>query len=92
MSSTSREDLYQLSQLAINLQPPGKQSLWWQPYHSRNFPEVDTRWPIKAAIILDRRDLFKESLFTTISEPSTFEEIGEALWHFNLDTDEFLPT
>ena len=92
-SSSSREDLYQLSKLAICFRAADKQSLLRRHlYGSGDFPAVDPQWPIKAAVILSRQDLFAQSLRTTLSISSeTFIEIGKGLWHFKLDTEDFWP-
>ena len=91
-SRRRRLDLYQLSKLAIQYQAAGTQSLLWHPYHCEKFPEVDTKWRIRAAVDLGSQKLFTQSLRTELPISSeTFVEIGKGLWHFKLDTEDFWP-
>ena len=92
MSSYSREDLFHLSKLAIHYQLADRQSLWRNAYRSGNFPAVDVKWPIKAAVMVGGKDSFAIRLRTASSISSeAFVEIGKGLCHFNLDTEAFWP-
>jgi len=60
--------------------------------NGQSFPAVDAQWPIKAAIVLDRQDLFEERLRTKLPIPGEcFRDIGKGVWQFNLDNDHARP-
>ncbi len=88
-----QEDLYLLSKLAIGCQVPSRlPTRRWCVDNGRSFPEVDAQWPFKAAIVLDRQDLFEECLRTQLPIPfQSFRDIGKGMWQFNLDTDHARP-
>ena len=92
MSSYSRKDIFHLSKLAIHCLLVDRQSLWRNAYLSGNFPAVDAKWPIKAAVMVGGKDSFAQSLRTAFSISSeAFVEIGEGLWRFKQDTEAFWP-
>ena len=92
MSFYSRKDVLHLSKLAIHYRLVDKPSLWRNAYRSGNFPAVDAKWPIKAAVTVGGKDSFAQSLRTALSISSeAFVEIGKGLWNFDLDTEAFWP-
>lgn len=92
VSSYRRKDLFHLSKLAIHCRSADRQSLWPNTYRSGNFPAVDAKWPIKAAVTLGEKESFALCLRTAFSISSdAFIEIGKGLWHFKQDTEAFWP-